>query len=309
MRSRLFFVIIGIQLVVVVFLFLKIKNKNNNILGVSVNVINSKSIQKTPTEELKHFFEPKPNTTETIQLEWLSSNPKYTINNDSLNERYEYDVVKKQGVFRIITVGDSFTFGVNVSTKDNWTEVLEDKLNKEKTCPGIQKYEVINLGVGSYDTTYELERYKKRGQKYKPDLVIWYVTDLYRITDEIITLADQMNIDEGSNQKKGIFYEAWTKAREELIKKYGEDGLVDYQIAKLKEFRKKYYTRNPLLLVSHWREIEDRLHTNATYYGDTIVPEDKTNLLPDYHFNEVGHEKFADEVVRTLEKKKLLPCN
>ena len=57
-------------------------------------------------------------------------------------------IKKNKDTFRIITLGDSFTFGMYINTKDNWTELLEDKLNSDMGCKNISMFEVINLGVG-----------------------------------------------------------------------------------------------------------------------------------------------------------------
>lgn len=301
--------LISTQIIVIGFLSFKIYQGKKNVLGeMSVNTISKESINLSPIDNLKGFFEPKPNTTEAIHRDWLSYVPKYTINSDALNERYDYSVKKDGSIFRIITLGDSYTFGVNVSTEKNWTELLEDYLNKSKLCSKISKYEVINLGVGGYDTAYQIERFKLRGIKYDPDLIVWYVTDLYRITEKIQELAEKMNTDEAKNESQGVFYEAWREAREIIIKQYGEKGLIDYQMSLLKKFRQKDYPNKPLLFLSAWNQIQ-KLGSDNIYYNNTFVWNDKKYLLPDSHFNDLGHEKFMEEVVVTLEKNRLLPCN
>jgi hypothetical protein len=309
MKSKIYLGIILVQISVIVSLSFLIKQKTSNILGVSINTINPSTIQKLQSGGFKYFYEPKANTTEEVHKDWLQNVPINTINNDALNERFDYDVNKKEGVFRIITLGDSYTFGQNVSTENNWTEVLEDRLNNEKICQKVKKYEVINLGVGGYDTAYEVERYKNRGQKYEPDLVIWFVTDLYRITDKIQELANSMNIDESSNEKKGIFYEAWKLARVKLTEEYGEKGLVDYQISKFKEFRNQYYSGRPLLFMSTWGQIEQNMGRNNIYYSSVNTWSDSKDVLPDGHFNNRGHQSFAQEVIEALIKNKLIPCS
>jgi lysophospholipase L1-like esterase len=310
MKTKIFISFVIFQLVIIFVLGFKIYQRQKNILGaISFNPINKETIAIKPSDELKYFYEPKANSIEEIHKDWLPNVPKYTINSDALNERFDYDIKKKEGVFRIITIGDSNTFGLNVSTENNWTEVLEDRLNKEKMCQKVKKYEVINLGVGGYDTAYEVERYKIRGQKYHPDLVIWYVTDLYRITEKFQELAEKMNINEDANEKKGIFFEAWTKAREKIVEQYGEKGLVNYQMAKFKEFIKKYYINKPLLFISPWKQIEQNIRSSNIYFGDTKVWQDKKNFLPDIHFNDKGHKKFAQDVLDALDRNKLLPCD
>lgn len=309
MKLNVFLLVVGIQVVVITLLFVQIRKKTNNVLGVSVNTIDVRNIQKYPSGGLAHFYEPKPNSVEEVHKDWLFPDvPRATINKDALNERYDYSVKKEPGVFRIITIGDSFTYGQNVSTASNWTEVLEDKLNNEIMCPTIKKFEVINLGVGGYDTSYELERYKLRGQKYKPDAVVWFVTDLFRITEEFNSLTEGMKTDEAEDRKKGIYYGAWERARNMVFEKYGNKALIDFQIKKFKEFRAKYYTKNPLLFMTHWNEIAENLGNKNIFYRDIRTWADETTLLPDRHFNAKGHEKFAQEVLDSLIQNKLLPC-
>ena len=60
--------------------------------------------------------------------EWGPNKGTYTINNDSLNERFNYSENKDKNTFRIITLGASYTYGLYVDTKNNWTEILEDIL-------------------------------------------------------------------------------------------------------------------------------------------------------------------------------------
>lgn len=308
-KPYLFIGLITLQIVIIFFLYSRVLQNQKNILGeVSVNIVSKETINFFPVNNLKGFYEPKPNTIEVIKKDWLPYVPKYTINDDALNERYNYSIQKKDGVYRIITLGDSYTFGVNVSTEKNWTELLEDYLNKNKRCSKISKYEVINLGVGAYDTAYEIERFKLRGIKYDPDLIVWYVTDLYRITEKVKGLVEKMNVDEIKNESRGIFYESWKQAREIIIKHYGERGLIDYQISLLNKFRQQDYPNKPLLFLSAWGQLQ-KLGSDNIYYSDTSVWRDIKYLLPDNHFNDLGHKMFMEKVVAELEKNYLLPCN
>jgi hypothetical protein len=52
---------------------------------------------------------------------------------------------------------------------------LESMLNKENS----NKYEVINMGVGNYNSTMEVELFKSKGLQFSPDLVVlmYYVDD------------------------------------------------------------------------------------------------------------------------------------
>jgi len=71
--------------------------------------------------------------------------------------------------FRILVLGDSFTFGIGVNLEDTYLKVLEKRLNEE--YPG-KKFEVINCGVPGVGTDYEYHFLKDIGIRFKPDLVL-----------------------------------------------------------------------------------------------------------------------------------------
>lgn len=307
-NKLLFLTLIASQLMIIFALLIWIQHKKNNVLGQSISEINKEDIQIVKNSKYKYFYEPKPGGFEIIQPPWQTNNlPTYTINSNSLNERYDYSIKKPDKTYRIITLGDSFTFGQYISTEKNWTEVLEDYLNKNTICENITKYEVINLGVYGYDTTYQVERYRLRGQKYDPDLVIWFVTDLHRITEKYMEIYNQLAKSNKEKVKKDYHYTAWKNIQNILIKKYGKKTLIDYQLDKFREFRKKYYPSGPILFMT---ELEDlyELGNNDIYYSKTGVIYKNKYLLPDKHFNENGHKEFSNEVIEALIKYKIIPC-
>lgn len=70
-----------------------------------------------PKKQLKYFYEPTPNSTRYLDREWITTlgyTPntivRYKINNDGLNQIPNYPATKSTGIYRIITLGDSFTF-------------------------------------------------------------------------------------------------------------------------------------------------------------------------------------------------------
>jgi hypothetical protein len=77
---------------------------------------------------------------------------------------------KKEGEFRILALGDSYTWGDGVSDKTKlWPEVLEKDLR------GIYKrnnINVINMGICGFTTVNEFELFKKVEHTVEPDLVI-----------------------------------------------------------------------------------------------------------------------------------------
>ncbi|HKW37970.1 MAG TPA: SGNH/GDSL hydrolase family protein [Burkholderiales bacterium] len=75
---------------------------------------------------------------------------------------------------RIVVVGDSFSFGLEVPFEDSWAHRLEQALG-----PGTQ---VLNFGVDAYGVDQAYLRYLRDARPWKPDLVIFgFINhDLYR---------------------------------------------------------------------------------------------------------------------------------
>ena len=91
---------------------------------------------------------------------------------------YEYNLKKKEGVFRIIVLGDSQTFGHGIKDLNNtWVKKLEKKLIESV---GNTSIEVLSIsGPGWNSDTYLYELFKK-SFKFNPDLVIlaYYHNDI-----------------------------------------------------------------------------------------------------------------------------------
>jgi lysophospholipase L1-like esterase len=81
---------------------------------------------------------------------------------------YEYAYEKKEGVFRIVVLGDSVLNAHGVPQEDVWAKVLEKELNERD--PG--HFEVIMLSLGALNTTHEAHLLEVEGVKYDPDLVL-----------------------------------------------------------------------------------------------------------------------------------------
>jgi len=93
-----------------------------------------------------------------------------SINSQGLRDG-EYPQVKPPHVYRILMLGDSTTFGWGVREEDTSAKFLERKLNAHLPSQ-YDKAEVINAGVGNYDTVQEVTYYETRGRNFHPDLVI-----------------------------------------------------------------------------------------------------------------------------------------
>jgi lysophospholipase L1-like esterase len=116
-----------------------------------------------PDKEL--FWALRPN------LDRYSKGVKATVRTNSLGLRtYEVDS-KKPNEFRILSLGESTTFGMGVPNEKTYSAVLEESLNRiDKT----HFYRVINAGVSAYSSFQSLKYLERRGLRLKPDLVLFY---------------------------------------------------------------------------------------------------------------------------------------
>ncbi len=92
------------------------------------------------------------------------------ISSQGLRDR-EFSLAKPPGTYRIMMLGDSTTFGWGVAANDTASKVLERELNAARV-PGYKRFEVLNTGVGNYDTVQEMTYYKTAGRDFHPDLVV-----------------------------------------------------------------------------------------------------------------------------------------
>jgi lysophospholipase L1-like esterase len=75
---------------------------------------------------------------------------------------------KPEGTYRIISLGDSWTFGTSVGQYQTYPALLEAELNR---LDRHKTYEVINLSVPGY-SSYNGAILMKRALELKPDLII-----------------------------------------------------------------------------------------------------------------------------------------
>ncbi len=92
------------------------------------------------------------------------------ISQQGLRDR-EFQIPKPDGIFRIITLGDSVTYGLGVTAEATYPKVLESLLNTIASS-GSLRCEVLNMGVNGYKTTQEVAHLTAHGLRFEPDLVI-----------------------------------------------------------------------------------------------------------------------------------------
>jgi hypothetical protein len=94
---------------------------------------------------------------------------EYRINSKGLRDN-ETTYEKPDGTFRIVLIGDSFTFGWGVPIEKHFSTLLEGY---------FKNVEVINMGIEAYGIDQELIYLQLEGFRYEPDLVIAYVPGLF----------------------------------------------------------------------------------------------------------------------------------
>jgi len=73
---------------------------------------------------------------------------------------------KPAGMYRVIALGDSFTWGIEAGEDEHFPHYLE------KILQGKRAAEVFNMGVGSYGIDQMLLKYERHGQALRPDVVV-----------------------------------------------------------------------------------------------------------------------------------------
>lgn len=200
-----------------------------------------------------------------------------------LNERgyrgllYPYE--KPEGIFRIISLGDSTAFGFGVDVRDTYMFLLEQLIN-EAGFP----WEVINIAVPSYNTSMEVEKLVSEGLKYEPDLVVlsFHLNDFglphyLRMGGNFLTLRRSFLYDWLIQYRPLIGgFEPVRKLMEpdmELIPpKYrymvGQEGVVNA----LRRLKRVTQERNIPVVIEYYRDDYNGVPDKEKYSGNDLQP-------------------------------------
>lgn len=321
-RSKLVIMVLLLQIGIIAYLSYSIHQKKNVQGIVSVNPISKEDTSLNEESNLRFFYEPKPNSIDPNNI-WIPYKAVYTINADTLNERFDYSVDKPSDVYRIITLGDSFVYGLYVDTQDNWPEKLEEQL---KQCTTGKSFEVINLGMRGYDIQYAVERFRIRGMKYDPDLVLWMVRneDLTQLNE--VTLEKERKYSKEMKEtgefdelvRAGSPYPSWSRAFGETIDTIGTEEIIRLQNEFIDEFTGLYsgelvlitfpFTKNQVK--EEYKSIVNR-RQNSYYFEDLpdIYHDMDLYLIDDGHPSQEGHKQIAESIYNYLQSANIIDCN
>lgn len=327
MKSKLFILICSLEILIIVFLLGKsLFPAKSDVLGAtSSSAMRHEDYSYPKIDGLEHFYEPKPNFNKSIDLSWFGSeynySVTYTTNADGLRNPNNFLPNKEGKTFRIMTLGDSFTFGVFLNTQDTYPIQLSNKLNELK-CEGVDNFEVLNLGVGAYDIRYPIERFKLRGQKYNPDLIIWLIIqdDFRRLDEKLIPRAEKYieeykkNGQLGKEINNGKFYTPFVKARNEIEEEVGKENIFEIQRGYLKDFFNRY--QNHLLITtfentdSSYKDMLNSLVNSRekAYFYPSLPVLGPIQEYPDHHPNPEGAKIIANFIKQYLLDNKIINC-
>ena len=218
---------------------------------------------------------------------------------------------------RIIFLGDSLTFGWGVEQEQTFEHVIEQELNAQAPT------EVINLGVGNYNTTQEVHLFIDKGLKYHPDQVVvfYFINDAepapqksrfpwlgeFRIVtfywSRIKALAARISASPDFREYYSGLYrgdqEGWsrTKAAFLTLKKVCADEGIDLRVVLLPELhqlRNYPFAREHALITKFLRENDIPVRDLAPFFRHEEDPHTLWVSSDDAHPNARAHLLIAE---------------
>ncbi len=138
-------------------------------LGLAEVGVRLLDIEPTFEVVFREVYQLSPNPILEYELKPGAPDGPTRINSAGFRDR-EFERAKPPGVFRIVAVGDSVTYGRRDDPLEAYPKHLERLLNERAS--GL-RFEVLNLGVHGYNVTRIAERLRVLGLAYQPDLVLY----------------------------------------------------------------------------------------------------------------------------------------
>jgi len=311
-------IIFQILIILIIIHWLVIKRSTSQYI---VSPIKDNLTKINQTTDLKHFYTLSPNTVNIDTDSWLPEQATQTITSQGFNERYVYATQTPNNTLRIITLGNSFTYGMYINTADNYPEKLEDDLNL--MC-SQRKFEVINGGVIGYDATYAMKLYTSRMEVFKPKIVVWLINQGLGSINEIqIPINNECanntapEVYNKINLDGSVSHPCSELTNTSLKERMSLEEIIDYHNPVFKKMIRDTDTQWLLLTLRYEKslikEILQDLDEKFPHIHYAEISSDLSshseNVLPDSHPNKIGHEKIAKEIKNILINKNLLSCN
>lgn len=172
----------------------------------------------------------------------------------------DFDIIKPEGRRRIVCLGSSTTYCINVRDGYTYPDRLEELLEQN----GFGPVEVLNAGVPGWTSMEVLLNFQLRVLNLNPDVVIVY---------------------EGRNE---VFPQAFNNYRDD----YSHFREVDYS------FRYSNYLYKPLFKVSNFSML--LMHVVVSYFGPDVLGWSEIQENPMYGTINYANRPTADELRRNL---------
>lgn len=252
----------------------------------------------------------KPNASATLM------NVPVQINSDGLRD-HEHAVARDDR-YRIVLLGDSFAFGWGVQESENFKSVLERLLNQRRPT------EIINFGIGNYNSEQEVNLFLEKGLKYHPDKVVvfFFINDaepmqqpsglafLYhsQLVTYVWSKIHALMSDYGDqiHNYKGYYADlyrsdspGWSKAREaflrlrDVCREHGIELQV-VLIPELHELQNYPFADQHRLVASFLSDNGIPVLDLAPLFKDQTEPTKLWVSPDDAHANALGHELIAN---------------
>lgn len=229
------------------------------------------------------------------------------------DDDYELD---KGDRHRVVLLGDSLTLGWGVAKEETFEHRLELALNE------LQPTDVINLGVGNYNTTQEVNLFLDKGLKFSPDQVVqfYFINDAepvpqksrfpglgnYRIVtffwSRVKALRSRLADAPGYREFYSDLYregsEGWARSQNAFreMKRVSREAGFDWRVVLLPEL----HELDPYAFESEHRQVADFLRTLdvpvldlAPAFRDEPDPQSLWVSMDDAHPNGRAHGLIA----------------
>ncbi|HEX6884552.1 MAG TPA: SGNH/GDSL hydrolase family protein [Planctomycetota bacterium] len=239
-----------------------------------------------------------------------------------------FELEKLPGVVRIVLLGDSYVFGVNVAEEERLSEVLARELGARATDPG-SRFECLNLAVNSWNLVAECAFLRRQVDSLRPDLVIQvtYPNDLDDVTGVRGFGAEARFAPRWPAHGDGLVFERHAQSflglgtSNLLPLALDHEGRTRFAeaLAALQRLRAALGAlpeRAPHLLVVHWKAFAPAFHAHL---GTQLAPSTLLYLPEEYgsdrdlwitpsdpHWNAAGHARVARLLYGVIRARGLL---
>jgi len=259
-----------------------------------------------------------PNFEQIYDGNWICLPPTVIRINSYGFRDYEYSPEKSHNTYRIIALGDSYTFGLGVNLTDTYPKILERLLNERN---GSKRYEVLNFGIPGAGLIEKVELLKKKGIFFNPDLLIfqWSSDDRLNRTEweEFINTYIERYLAEHNLQREKLDEFSYRQLLSEAEKNYfmgryineSQHALrifLEENFKDLEEITEKRGIKVILLFFRADSTEKSILEEIAAKYNWFIVDCDKYTSKEyilhekDPHPNQFGYKLIALEIYRKL---------